>query len=157
RQTIPAVRRARGHDGLERGMQLFGRRPLSKTAVTSAVHSDAAIAPGLLADPVNHSVGILAVVFVGNRRLGAARLAASVSYDARVTARRRAPCLRKVELISGIDGERKQRRLRPLRRFWPDNLGCNMRPVRRWDQNAAVDEIALRVVLGIEVVGQRKP
>src|SRR4030095_14703294 len=134
-------------------MQPPGRRPLRKAIITSAIHPDLPVTPGLLANPVNHRISISPIEFIGNGRIRTAPLAASVSDDPRETVRRRASSLREIVVIACIDGEREQRRLTRLGGFGPEHLRCDMRSIRRCDENIPINDVTFRVIFRAEYLG----
>src|ERR1051326_5737547 len=69
-------------------MGLLGGRPLSKSVVAPAEHSDLTIAPGLLHDPVDNGPRIIPVVFIGDRLTRAVPFPTGQPNNAREPVRR---------------------------------------------------------------------
>jgi len=58
---------------------------LSEAGIAQAIHADFAIAPGLLADPIDYRIGVARLVFPGRDLIRTQSLAARVSDHTDVT------------------------------------------------------------------------
>jgi len=131
-----------GHDGFEGRRRMPDRRPLHESRIAAAEHAHLAVTPGLLADPVDDVVCILAVVQVRRVLLDIGPDPAAVSDDADIAV---IGCLFGEVCVAGalrIGGEEQHHRQRLRDAILPDDDRGDPGAIPGLDQDRILDEIS---------------